>query len=337
MLRIKSFELSDDIFDKILYDFQSSIKIVDSTNPYIGGYKNKQDIYYDGREYMIIREYILNSYCDNIPDCTEWKQCRVRRVENSNSMVTRSVDGQSAWEFMIKLLEHWYTWDEILKVFNTHQAEYDNAYKQFHYTYPTEVGQLIEIHDCYKYDINGAHTDALVEMFPRAKKSIMKMYLNRHINPGYKQLINFFVGMIKHKGYELTYNWIVQRTTKNLFNAMDITGGNMIYANTDGYIINAPDNLLDASKKLGEFKLEYEGTVFIYQDKNYWIIQTGDEIKGSCLKSVRDKIDLRQGKIVHYDRKRVQVAEDEKGQPVFINVAENITEEIRQWQKTELW
>ena len=60
MFRIKSFELSDDIFDKILYDFQACIKIVPSTNPYIGGYRNKRDIYYDGKEYMIIRVYILN-------------------------------------------------------------------------------------------------------------------------------------------------------------------------------------------------------------------------------------------------------------------------------------
>ena len=268
---------------------------------------------------------------------TEWKQCRVRRVENSNTKECRSVDGQTAWEFMITLLKHWYTWPQIIDIFNKYQAEYDEAYKQFHYTYPLENGQLMEIKNCYKYDINGAHTDALMEMFPKASKSILKMYTQRHTNPGYKQLVNFFVGMIKHKGYDLTYNWIVQRTTKNLFKAMDITQGNMIYANTDGYIISSPKAELNASKKLGEFKLEYEGTVYIYQDKNYWIIQTGDDIKGSCLKSVRDDIDLRQGKVVHYDRKRIKVADNADGTPIFINIADNITKEIKEWQKVELW
>lgn len=337
MNRIRSYELSDDIFDKILYDFQKYIKIVPSTNPYIHGYGNKKEIYYDGKEYMIIREYILNYYCNTLEYCTEWKQCRVRRVQNTNFKISNSLDGETAWEFMLSLLEHWYTWDEIKERLNMFQAEYNKAYKQFHYTYKLEVGELKEFDNGYKYDINGAHTDALMEIFPKASKSILKLYEHRKEHPNNKNLINFFVGMIKRKGFEKTYNWIVQRTTKSLFNAMDITEGHIIYANTDGYVISSPKAQLEASSKLGAFKLEYTGKVYVYKDKNYWIIQTGDEIKGSCLKSVRKYIDLRIGSLVHYDRKRIPIANDDKGNPVYIITADNIIKETKECHKEELW
>lgn len=323
MVRIKCFEVSDDIFDKILYDYEADIKIVDSVNPYIGGYHNKKWIYYDNKEFMILREYILDSYCNCIQDVTLWKQCRIRRVENMNTVVQRSIDGQSSWEFMINLLEHYYTWDEIVSIFKAHEKEYDEGYIQYHYTYPAEINQLIKFKDCYKYDINGAHTDALVEMFPKASKSILKLYEERKEHPINKQTINFFVGMIKHKGYDKTYNWIVQRTTNSLYKAMDTTGGYLIYANTDGYVISSPKAQLEASKELGKFKLEYSGEAYVYRGNNYWIIQTGDEIKGSALKSVRKYIDLRQGKVVSYDRKILNLDND-----INLYVAENIKKEI---------
>ena len=336
MQRIKQFELESTIFDQILYDFQSDIKLVPSTDPYIHGYKNKNDIYYDSKEYIICKEYILNYYCNNITDCTEWKQCRIRRVENTNVEVSNSIDGQSAWEFMIRLLEHWYTWEEIVEIFNSYKSEYDEGYAQYHYIYPIEVGELREFDNCYKYDINGAHNDALVEMFPKAKKSILKLYDERHSHPGYKKLVNFFVGMLTRKGFRETYNWIVQRTTRILYKAMDMTGGYLVYANTDGYVISAPNNLIGVSNKLGDFKLEYTGSVFVYIDKNYWLIQCGDDMKGSCLKEVRNCIDLRKGNIVHYDIKRIKIGEKENGDPIYIRKAENIKKEIKTWQKVEL-
>lgn len=323
MLTIKSYELSEDIFDKILYDFQARIKIVPSTNPYIHGYKNKNDIYYDGREYLICKEYILDYYCHNIENCTMWKQVRIRRVENANTEVSRSIDGQTAWNFIIKLLENYYTYNEIIDVFHKFEAEYDKSYIQYHYYYPLQVNELAKFENCYKYDINGAHTDALVEMFPKAANSILKLYEQRKNNPNYKKYTNFFVGMIKRKGFPKTYNWIVQRTTKILYKAIKLTGGNLLYANTDGYVITAPNIELNTSKKLGEFKLEYGGIVYLYKDKNYWLMQCGDDMKGTCLKAIREKIDLRQNKVVHYNRKRIEINNE-----FFINVADNVTEEI---------
>ena len=323
-IRIKSFELSDEIFDKILYDFSSRIKIVPSTDPYLYGYKNKNDIYYDNKEYLICKEYIINYYCHNIEYCTDWKQVRVRRVENKTEKISNNIDGQRAWQFMLNLLENYYSYEEIKNIFNNYTVEYNKEYAQYHYNYPCNTNKKVfKFENCYKYDINGAHCDAIAEMFPLAKKAILVLYANRKTKPVNKEIINYFVGMLARKGFRLTYNWIVQRTTKLLYKAMDITGGKMIYANTDGYVISMPDNLLNTSKELGDFKLEYSGDIYIYQDTNYWLMQCGDEMKGSCLTSVRKNIDLSKNQVVHYKRKRTEIVEG-----VFINTAEDIIKEI---------
>ena len=324
--RIKCFEVSDEIFDQRLYDFQEFVEIKDNLDRYLVGYDDKKKIYYDGKEYLICREYILNYYCNNIEFCTDWKQCRIRRVENADTEVSSTVSGQYAWNYMIGLLEKYYRWSEIVEIFNKYSIEYDINYKQYHYYYPLEVNELEKISDCYVYDINGAHNDALVEMFPKAKKHLLMLYEHRHENVHYKEFVNYFVGMLKRKGYPNTYNWIVQRTTKRLFEAMDKTQGVMVYANTDGYVISAPTIKLDTSMTLGDFKLEYAGDVYVYQDVNYWIMQIGDKFKGSALKSIRKDLSLENGEVVHYTRTREKIGES-MGKPYYINVATNITKE----------
>lgn len=325
-VRIKCFELSDDIFDKLLYDFQADVKIVDSTDPYIYGYEDKNTIYYDGGSYLICKEHYINYYTGLIENCTEWKQCRVRRVENMSTKLIRSMDGQTAWEFMIKILEHYYTWEEIKSILSSYNTPYDKGLAQYKDRFTVDAYNkstiIFKFSNCYKYDINGAHTDALIEMFPKAKTSILKLYNERHINPLNKDRVNYFVGMFVKKGYKGAYNWIVQRTTKTLNKAMDFTGGLLIYANTDGYIISNPINKLETSKELGDFKLEYTGNVYYYEDKNYYLVQCGNEQKGSCLKSVRKYIDLSKCEVVHYNKKKIYITETE-----YINVADNVIRE----------
>ena len=145
-----------------------------------------------------------------------------------------------------------------------------------------------------------------------------------------KELMNsnnkaVIVGMLCKKGFRKTYNWIVQRTTKILYKAMDYTKGLTIYANTDGYVISDPFNKLETTKDLGNFKLEYSGDVFVYQAKNYWLMQCGNELKGSCLRSVRKNIDLSKGQVVNYDRKRILIKDN-----LYINIAENQNIQIKE-------
>ena len=252
MIKLKCFELTDDIFDKLLYDFAADIVLVDSTDPYIHGYKDKNKIYYDGREYLICKEQYINYYTGLVDNCTEWKQCRVRRVENMSKLLEKSIDGQTAWEFMIKLLEHYYTWEEIKSILSSYNVEYNKGLAQYKDRFSVEkeyIGNTIfEFKNCYRYDINGAHADAIMKVFPKASKAILKLYDERKQFPLNKDRINYFVGMISHKGFTGAYNWIVQRTTKTLYNAIDYTGGLLIYANTDGYVISNPKNKLSTSK-----------------------------------------------------------------------------------------
>lgn len=332
MLRIKCFDVRDDIFDSILKDHSYNVKIVDSIEPYSCGYNNKQDIYYDGKEYLICLEYIVNYYCDCIDDCTEWKQCKIRRTENTDELIKKTIDGSRAYSLLMNLLHRYYTDTEIEECLKSHEAEYSGEYKQYHYMYKPKKGIIERLDNCFYYDINGAHNDALIEIFPKAKHALTNLYISRHDNPDYKAIVNYGIGMFCRKGHRKTYNWIVQRTTKNLYKAMDITEGEMIYANTDGYVISSPKYQLEASKELGEFKIEYEGAVYIYQDKNYWLMQMGKIMKGSCLTSVRKDIDLSKGDVVHYVRRRIHLIDGH-----YINVAENVKKENLSIRKRRIY
>ena len=333
MIRIKCFDIRDDIFDSILKDHISNVKIVDSIEPYSGGYNNKQDIYYDGKEYLICLEYIVNYYCDCIPDCTEWKQCKIRRTENTEKLLNKTIDGSRAYFLLMELLHRYYTDKEIEQCLNSHEAEYSEEYKQFHYMYDLEQGYIERIDNCLYYDINGAHNDALIEIFPKAKHALTNLYISRHDNPNYKAIVNYGVGMLCRKGHRKTYNWIVQRTTKSLYKAMDLVKGILVYANTDGFVISAKNSDIVASKDLGEFKIEYSGEVYVYKDKNYWLLQMGKIMKGSCLTSVRKDIDLSKGEVVHYERRRLKLIDGH-----YVNVAEDIQKENLSIPKKEnLW
>lgn len=324
---IKNYELDAELFDRLLEDYSYWIQIVDTVDGLIHGYPEKNVICYDGREYLICPEYVVNGYTNSMKITNEWKQCRVRRVENCNSTIKKVITGTYAWNYMMRLLKKYYSDEEILDIFSSYSRNYSDYYKQVHYYFPLDEGELLKFNDCYKYDINGAHTDAILEMFPKAAKAILNMYEHRHEDNNYKEIVNYFVGMLKHYGYEKTYNWIVQRTTKLLLDAIDKTDGILLYANTDGFVVADPEHKIDKSKELGKFKLEYQGECYTYRDKNYWIIQSGDEIKGSCLKSVRSHIDLRVGKVVHYKRVRKLLGVYD-GEPNYLNTAEDVQEEI---------
>lgn len=314
MKLLKTYEVQADIFDKILYDLSTHTEYVEDLRPYSYGYQNRNTIYYN-KDYLICKECVLDYYCDCIPDSTSWKQVKLRRVLNANAIVQETITGNYAWNFMIRLLHKYYSDDEIYFILNQHTAEYDKGLAQFHYDIPLEVGELVKCDNCFKYDVNGAHCDAIVQMFPRAHDEFLGMY-NKRKEKGkeiYKQLFNFFVGELCPKGFRTTYNWIVQRTTKKLFEAIDTTGGSLIYANTDGFVVQTPSTELEHSTKLFEFKEEYKGDVYIYRSKNYLLYQFGDEKKGSCRCSVRPDIDLRIGQVVEYDITKEIIGYDPNG------------------------
>lgn len=312
MKQLATYEVRADVFDKILYDLSVHCEYTDDIHKYSYGYKNRNTIYYN-EEYLICKECVLDYYCDCIPESTSWKQVKLRRVINAEQTVNHTITGNYAWNYIMKLLSKYYTDEEIESILNAHEADYSEEFKQFHYNAPIDTGTLVKYTNCFKYDINGAHCDAVVQLFPKAYNEFMKLYKERKQKPVYKQLFNFFVGELCRKNHRKTYNWIVQRTTRKLYEAMDTTDGMLLYANTDGFIVQQPQKELDTSTNIFEFKQEYSGDVYIYRSNNYILYQCGEDKTGSCKCEVRADIDLRKGIVVDYTINRLELGTDING------------------------
>lgn len=338
MTCLKVVQVNEEIFNKILYDYEFKVSVEpDLFKYYYGYYEDRDRIYFNGKDELICCAYIVGNYLDK--EASLWKQVRVQKVLNISATYKESISGSKAKAYMHQILKKFYTEAQIDERLRMFEADRDENLKQQHYNFPIyDTSRIVKLSNTYKFDINGAHLDALCEIFPKAKSKFVDMYNKRKTKPVFKQYPNLYVGMLAYKSkemrkqgipgkYERTYNWIVQRTTKMLLKAMDLVGGTPVYVNTDGFIVQDPTNLITPSKVLGEFKLEAAGDCWIYSDKNYVVYQTGlgdeRELKGSCFTEVRTDIDLSKGQVVHYNIKNHT---NESGQVLF-RKPENITKE----------
>lgn len=302
---LKTFTLSDEAFDKLLIDNAKYVIKTDDINKYIYGHRSKVSIFYNGSNKMILAQKRLTSLGLEVNN--NWQQCICLRKVKQTDNFRAAINGGTAWRRMFAKLCNYYTETEIDTCLAKYTAEYDKTKNQLHFNYlPQNKTKIIHsFNNCFKYDINGAYAKALCDIFPKAEKAIMKLYLERKQKPENKELINYFVGMMCVKGYRETYNWIVQNVRKQMEDTITLVNGILLYANTDGFAVYAPEKTLNTSTALGDFKLEYHGSAQIYAGDNYWILQTGDEITGTALSSVRKNIDLRVGKVAEYTRKRI--------------------------------
>ena len=302
-MNLKCFDVSDEIFNKILYDFEDDVIEIDTIDKK-SYYSDRFNIIYVKDTHQIIcRAYILHNYCDALL-YSGWKQILLNKVEYTNIKAEDSIDGPRAWNYIMKILLQKYTRNEVESILTSYQVKSDYE-KQYHYDWPI-VSQNVQKRElCVKYDINGAHCEALAEMFPKCRHNFIHMYVQRHNNIIYKKYPNFFVGMMQHYGYSGAYWYIVDKTTKKLLNAIDYVGGQLVYANTDGFCVQYPDKKLKTSDRLGDFKLEYEGPVYVYTNRKnspYILYQFGDKLVGSCMTEARHDINLSKGNIVYYTR-----------------------------------
>ena len=312
-MNLRCFDINDTIFNKILTDLEYYVEEIDKLENTSYYDKKRKVLFIKGKtsdeDCIICQGKILNYYTNKIIVEDSWKQVILRKNEQTNILVEDSIDGGTAWAYMLKILMTYYTRQEIDKILQAHTDTIPDDDKQYHYDWPN-VSQNVQKRElCVKYDINGAHTDALCELFPKCKQELIQMYVKRHTNIKYKKIPNFFVGMLKNKGYDGAYWWIVQRTTKMLKAAIDKVGGILVYVNTDGFCVQYPNNKLPTSNELGDFKEEYKGTVYIYTNRKkspYILYQFGNELKGSCMTSVRKDIDLSKGNIVYYKKSRTK-------------------------------
>lgn len=321
---LRRYDVSEQVFDDILQNMATRIQITDNIQQYYCGYKPKHIVMYDNKEYLIIREHLL-AYFANFSDedyqiVEDWRQVIVRKTQNAQEY-EKSVDGSRAYKVVKNIICEHISEEQYEKRLRMFEADYDSSKAQFHFQYPSK-GYVLQHSNCVKYDINGAHHSALIEIFPEAKDALSDMFARRKAEPILKAYINYYVGMLTRKGHRKTYNWIVQRVSNTLKAAMNECGGDLIYANTDGFMVSNPEKKLKHSKELGEFKIEFEGTAYTYQDQNYWCYQAGDEIKGSVRYSVRDELDLAHGEVVHYTIRKEQ---SENG--VIVQTLTNIEKE----------
>lgn len=323
-ITLRIYDVNERVFDQILEVFDSKVMLVDRDRieDLMCGYPDRDSIAYDGEKYLIIREHLLAYIAEfnstDMGDVDRWRQVIVRKDECLTDAYKPGIDGSRAYAIVKAALSKAYPGDEYDSQLRQHEAVYDSKKSQYHFLYPSYGPFVVRHSECVKYDMNGAHLDALLEIFPKAEPYLRRLFDDRKKHPIYKAYANFYVGMLKRKGYSATYNWIVQRTTAKLKDAIEYCGGMLIYANTDGFVVCRPERRQKNTCKLGEFKVEYEGDVFTYSGGNHWAIQCGDEIKGSIRYQARDGVDLRKGLVASYrisrevreDGRRVEKIED---------------------------
>ena len=296
-MQFKCINVRDDIINQILYDYEAKVVTIPKLEDKSYYDYRKNIIYIEETKEIICAGYIINSRCNT--KYSSWVQIKCTPSTNTSKLTEDSIDGFTAWMQVLRVLAKHYTREEVVNTLKAFGDTKGDRLEQFHYTLRKVSQNVIKLPLCVKYDINGAHADAIAEMFPKATKDLVALY-NKS-----KKYINFFVGMLKRHGYIGAYWHIVDRTTKTLLKAMDYVGGRLIYANTDGFCVQEPVHELQTSHILGEFKEEYKGTVYFIQNNiksPYFLYQFGNDLKGNCMTEVRADIDLSQGHIVYYDR-----------------------------------
>lgn len=319
---LKMLTVSAEIFDKIIINWPNTTHRVDSIQPYQYGYSKKIEIYYTDT-YLVCNEdtlVIMGLLEDNKTrfDRGHWYQYLIKKVNSQEEPITKETSMSPAVACRVvkgELKKH-YTEDEIIDIYDSHRKESSQI---LHLVNDAELGKIKKLDNCVYYDLNGAYASELIKMFPKCEEQFSYWFNHRHDdNNKYKNLFNYFVGCLtenpEKRAYKINNNmsvrdiypqtrhYIVDNITKKMLKALDFVDGYNIYINTDGFIVQDPQRNIQHSKVAGEFKIEYQGPVYSYRDINYTIFQYGDEIKGNLPIELRDKVDLRSGKVVHYTR-----------------------------------
>lgn len=332
-IQLAQWEASEELYNAILTykDAGNHVKVVSDNdfNAYKTGYPDRSTLVLNKERNEFICDaativYLTNNpkiFGDPCPYKSRLNFYQVRIILNPEfdgmNGLGKSVTGTIAYNYIMTRVHNLYGATEIDLIFNECSAQRDSNLIQQHFLYCTP-NELLRFDNCYYYDINCAHGSAWIELFPLMKQTILDMYAKRKDNNGYfKKIFNYSVGMLCRKNHRETYNWIVQRTTRMMIDLYTKVGGDMVYINTDGIILQKPNKPIPNSDKMGEFKLR-RGTVYTYRHEpkddiasSYEIYQIyyedgTTEIKGNLPKQLREGVDLRQGRIVTYIKTKVQ-------------------------------
>lgn len=305
---LKRLKIDSKTFNTILKKFYLFVDYEDSIGKYfIKGYKNKTRIKAEKDSYTFICQASVVNYITGreiVPYKDDWKQivCVKKNGLKSSEDIQELHWNDSFNKRITKLLHRHYTDEEIdarLKQFqekNHIKPIIEHLPMQYH------DNKIHKFTDCVYYDINGAHRDALCEIFPKCKKEFQTCN---------KEDANSYCGDLCNRGYLTTYNWIVKRTKNMLLNILLEAGGDKIYVNTDGAFI-VGGKKLKTSNKLGEFKNGMlTDELYAYRctepGKTHYIIYQfintdgKKELKGTAPNDIRDEMDLSKGVVVLYN------------------------------------
>lgn len=336
---LRKFRINAAIFDQMMYDYEFVIENRDLSKnlSQLIDYMQKptsncHTVYYDELNQMAVVNYLmLEGY--NLIDHVDYymQRCIVIRTENADIDEIYQVPyAKTCKKYIYNILySAGYTDAEIDERYKA--CSISNHVKPIHSKLPYyyDMNKIHEIHNCVYYDINNAHLDALCEIFPKAKRKFIRLRsrINKAKAEGdintarrLKDYVNIFCGNLGHYVNDVcetrgTYEWIVNRTRNIVEKAISEVGGCVIYANTDGFIINDPTNKLVTSDKLGQFKSELKDDViyaFTYADptgmtSGYTLYQYVNskgkvEQKGTLPCQLRKDTDLSTGQVVTYKK-----------------------------------
>lgn len=223
-------------------------------------------------------------------------------------------------KYVKKILNQHYTDEEIEERLNAHVVAESEKVAPLHSILTTNpdygYNTLFKLNGCVYYDINKAHRDALIEIFPKCKRLLTS---KKTLDKWGKDCINIYVGDLCNHNHRETYNWIVRRTRLILTDLIDTCKGEIVYANTDGVILRKPKRTIPTSNKVGDFSNEMQGdTVYFYYhlkdttaDQYYlyqYINKKGKVTKKGTLRvENRDKVDLAQGMVWKHNGEREEI------------------------------
>lgn len=329
---LRRINLDTETYYKILEKYKTFVRYDNIQNYIATGYNHKDLILVDKDTSTLICQgsvvnYVTGQQKLNYP----WMQY-VCGVDTSLNEVSNEIPwATQANKRIKKILNKYYTDEEIEERLNNYSTE--EVEVPIHMLIPIKYhdGMIHKFTNCDYYDINGAHTDALCEIFPKADKKLKALHFG-----GQKAYINIYVGDLCNHGHRSTYNWIVRRTKLWLKQIIEAAMGEIIYANTDGVIIHNALYKLETTLEIGGFKSESsDGIVYAYYCEGkditpYTVYQydhpfKGKQIKGTARLALRNGMDLSKG-IVN----KGKLIKDEDGVEHFINTR---TEEIKIYEE----
>lgn len=196
---------------------------------------------------------------------------------DNDKKLTTDITGNDAFRNVMRILKQTCHYndteiDHIINQFGIQEEQkplheglfYDLRFLMF------SQNKVIKIDNCEYYDLNKAYASCLMKFFPRAAEVIKAGYKSKDPDKKalWKKTINYAVGFFQRNKFKPLRNAIVKFINNEINKAIDYCDGELIYLNTDGFIIKNAKNKLKTSANLGEFKEEQIDNNTIYFLKN---------------------------------------------------------------------